>query len=284
MNCWINGQYVEESNLLISPFDHGFLYGLGFFEKFRTYNGKVVLFQEHFNRLCLALNQCRIMMPYTILNLQDVITELTKNAQGEDGIFCLIVSAGSAELSLQSKYDQPNVILFRKPLQQRKRGTEKVAQWLKTPRNTPEHISRVKSHHFGNNVFGRFEIENIDRCEGFFMTPKGFVAEGITSNVFWAKDGILYTPSLATGILPGITRQWLIITAKRLGYRVKEGLFLKSELEESFECFITNSIEELVPISKIGKVKFLGENGPIYQRFHHAYIEEIIHTMKRSTP
>ena len=55
MQCWMNGEYVAASDLRISPFDHGFLYGLGFFETFRTYEGKTLFFEKHMERLLAAL-------------------------------------------------------------------------------------------------------------------------------------------------------------------------------------------------------------------------------------
>ncbi|TSI05487.1 aminotransferase class IV [Lysinibacillus sp. BW-2-10] len=281
MYCWVNGKVIDERDVHISPFDHGFLYGLGFFEVFRTYQGRVILLEEHFNRLCSSLNHYRISMPYTIKSIENAVFELLKRGSNKDSVFRLNVSAGTAMDSFPLQYKNPNVILFQEALPLRKRGTEKKAIWLKTRRNTPEQHTRFKSHHFGNNILARFEIDNLDTTEGFFLTSKGLVAEGVKSNIFWVRDGILYTPSLVAGIVPGITRQWVIHAAQQFGIPVVEDIFIKSDVENAYECFVTNSIEELVPISKIGRTKFLGESGPVYQRLHHAYIEEIIQTMKR---
>ncbi|MEG0259875.1 MAG: aminodeoxychorismate lyase [Lysinibacillus sp.] len=281
MHCWMNGQYMQAEDLRISPFDHGFLYGLGFFETFRTYNGKVLFLEEHYKRLTAALTQYHIHMPYTEEAIREVIEELTKQADYKDGYFRLNVSAGIHDIGLQpTAYTEPTVIVFRKELQATPRGQEKMAKWLMTPRNIPEQEIRVKSHHYGNNVLGRFEVPSLATTEGFFVTPKGYVAEGVTSNIFWVEDDILYTPSLQTGILPGITRRWVLNIAQALGYRVREGLFRKEELEKAQECFITNSIQELVPISKIDNYLLLGDEGPAYNRFHQAYIEEIFKLSK----
>ncbi|SOC26450.1 4-amino-4-deoxychorismate lyase [Ureibacillus xyleni] len=281
MLCWFNGKYLDEKELFISPFDHGYLHGIGFYEHFRTYNGQVLLLEEHFHRLCNALNIYRIPMPYTIKDIQNVIEELWTAASREDCIFRLNVSAGRANEMLSPEYKKPNVIIFRRSLRQRTRGTEKNAIWLKTTRNSPEQPIRFKSHHFGNNILASFEVQNLETTEGFFLNTKGHIAEGITSNIFWVRDDILFTPSLSTGIVPGITRQWVIHAAKRLGIRVVEDIFFQHELINAYECFVTNSIEELVPISKVGRTRFLGEDGPIYQRLHQSYIDEIIQIMKR---
>ncbi|GLC90420.1 aminodeoxychorismate lyase [Lysinibacillus piscis] len=273
MQSWINGQYVAAQDLRISPFDHGFLYGLGFFETFRTYNGHVFAWQVHMERLQQALTQYRIRMPYSEAVLLQVIERL--NA-GQDGYFRLNVSAGEHPIGLQpTEYREPNVIIFRKELHNPSRGTEKLAQWLETARNTPEKGIRVKSHHYGNNVLGRFEMPSLAQQEGFFLTEAGYVAEGITSNIFWVKDNVLYTSSIETGILPGIIRAWVIERASSFGIEVREGLYTKQDVEQSVECFITNSVQELVPIRQLASTQFLGNEGPIYARLHAAYIDEV---------
>ena len=276
MLCWMNGQFIEEQDLRISPFDHGFLYGLGFFETFRTYKGKAVFLPLHFGRLLEALKEYRIQFPYSLQEIEQIIEQL--NAQdGNEGYFRLNVSAGPHAIGLApSEYVEPTVILFRKELPQVKRGTEKEAVWLKTLRNSPEQEQRHKSHHYGNNVRARLELPSLAAHEGFFTDVRGVVAEGITSNIFWIKDGILYTPSTKIGILPGITRALVIELAAIIGIQVREGSFLKWELEQADECFITTAVQELVPISHIANVRFAGSEGHIYQKLHNAYIEKIV--------
>ncbi|MGN7478876.1 aminodeoxychorismate lyase [Solibacillus silvestris] len=276
MLCWMNGQYIEEQEMKISPFDHGFLYGLGFFETFRTYEGKAVYLREHFNRLIEALKEYRIHFPYTIHDMEEVIEKL--NAQdGKEGYFRLNVSAGVHPIGLApSEYTEPTIILFRKELPKLVRGTAKEAVWLQTLRNTPEQQVRYKSHHYGNNVRARLELSSLAAQEGFFMDKRGVVAEGITSNIFWIKDGILYTPSTKLGILPGITREIVIRLAKELQIPVREGSFLTWELEQADECFITTAVQELVPISNIGKVRFASSEGRLYNKLHNAYLQKIV--------
>ena len=96
----MNGEYVRAEDLKISPFDHGFLYGVGFFETFRTYAGKVFLFQEHMDRLDMALGEYRIMMPYEEGEILAAVSKLNDAAGGEDGYFRLNVSAGVHDIGL----------------------------------------------------------------------------------------------------------------------------------------------------------------------------------------
>lgn len=143
MQCWMNGSYMAAEDLRISPFDHGFLYGLGFFETFRTYEGQIFEWDAHMKRLQQALSQYRIHLTYPESVLFEVVQQLNQQAGGQDGYFRLNVSAGEHNIGLQpTEYMQPNVIIFRKELLDTPRGTEKTAQWLTTPRNSPEQSAR----------------------------------------------------------------------------------------------------------------------------------------------
>lgn len=276
MLCWMNGEYLPAGDLLISPFDHGFLYGVGFFETFRTYSGHVFLYQQHMERLRQALEEYRIAMPYTEQDLLTVIRKLDEAAGGMDGYFRLNVSAGVNDIGLApNAYGTPNVILFRKGLPAVGKNPAKDGVWLKTPRNEPESAIRHKSHHFLNNVGGRLELPSLREVEGLFLTNEGYVAEGITSNVFWMKAGCLYTPSIETGILPGTTRAFLIELAKSIGMTVKEGFYSKQEVESADEVFVTNAIQELVPLKSITGTSLPGGGGVHYQRLHKLYRQAI---------
>ncbi|WP_432363000.1 aminodeoxychorismate lyase [Sporosarcina sp. UB5] len=276
MLCWMNGKFEQAEQLTISPFDHGFLYGAGFFETFRTYEGRVFLFKEHMERLRVALREYRVSMPYSDEEILEVIQELHIRSGGRDGYFRLNVSAGVHDLGLApSEYVTPNVILFRKELAVVPRGTEKKAVWLETERNLPESQVRHKSHNFLNNVRGRLELPSLKELEGIFLTAQGHVAEGVTSNVFWVKDGALYTPSIETGILPGLTRAFILDLAAEVGMDMQIGLFAKCEVEQADEVFVSNSIQELVPLSAVGEVPMPGASGVYYQKLHRLYVQAI---------
>ena len=282
MLCWMNGEYVEQENLKVSPLDHGFLYGLGFFETFRTYNGKPLFLREHLARLHQALSAFRIAMPYTEEQLRLVIETLNEQNGGDDGYFRLNVSAGEHEIGLApTTYEKPNVIVFRKALAKAMPIIEKSAVLLQTVRNTPEAGSnRFKSHHYGNNVFARFELPSLATQEGIFLTKEGFIAEGITSNIFWVKGDTLYTPALRTGILAGITRSIVIRLAKELLINVEEGEYMAEELFLAEECFVTTAVQQIVPINQIQETTYLGLAGNVTKKLVQAYEEYIAARLK----
>ena len=107
--------------------------------------------------------------------------------------------------------------------------------------------------------------------EGIFLNRDGQVAEGIVSNIFWVKDGVVYTPAPSVGILNGVTRQFVIALLERLHIPIKEGAYPLSHLQEADEVFITNSLQEIVPLHCIGRRSYSGKHGPVTCALQHHY-------------
>ncbi|PFK36831.1 4-amino-4-deoxychorismate lyase [Bacillus cereus] len=272
MLIYVNGTYVEASEAKISPYDHGYLYGLGVFETFRIYNGHPFLLDDHYERLTDALSVLQIKWKMTKDDVLRILQELLVRNGLAHAYVRFNVSAGIGEIGLQTElYEEPSVIVFIKPLSVPGEVLEKEGVILKQKRNTPEGAFRLKSHHYLNNILGKREIGNVVNKEGIFFTEAGHVAEGIVSNLFFMKKGVLYTPSLETGILNGITRAFIIRIAEVLGVHVEEGLFTQKELLSADEVFVTNSIQEIVPLNQIEEVNFPGKEGEATKAFMGVY-------------
>jgi len=99
------------------------------------------------------------------------------------------------------------------------------------------------------------------------------VADGSGENVFVVKDGVLYTPDLATGILPGITRDTVIQIAQDLGHRVVEKTIIRSDLYLGDEVFMVGTAAEVTPIRSVDDHE-LGV-GPITLELQAAYVETV---------
>lgn len=272
MYVYINGQFVLEEDVRISPFDHGFLYGLGVFETFRVYKGHPFLLDDHLERLNASLRLLNIHAVYTREAVVEILDELMSKNGLNHAYIRLNVSAGDGEIGLQTHpYTEPNLIVFSKPLPDAAGMTEKQAVLLELHRNTPEGAERIKSHHYLNNILAKREIGDHLDTEGIFLTKEGFLAEGIVSNVFWYKDGVLFTPAVETGILNGITRRFVIEFASLSGLNVQEGFFKVADAEAAEELFFTNSIQEIVPVTSFNGKNFPGRAGRFVRNLHHFY-------------
>ncbi|MBA2940969.1 aminodeoxychorismate lyase [Paenibacillus sp. CGMCC 1.16610] len=254
----INGKLMDEQQAVVSVYDHGFLYGLGLFETFRTYNKVPFLLAEHMNRLAEGCKELGIGYEPDTERMQKLIDELLAANGLQDAYIRFSVSAGVEALGLPSgDYGQPTEIVYIKALPPRDAKIYeegKALQLLKLPRNTPEGLYRFKSFHYMNNILAKRELSQYrwaTGAEGLMMSEEGYVAEGIVSNLFFIKDGTCYTPSLDTGILAGITRAHVLRIAQRGQLPAQDGLYRWEDLTEADEVFLVNSIQEIVPVTTL---------------------------------
>ncbi|MEX2459887.1 MAG: aminodeoxychorismate lyase [Paenibacillaceae bacterium] len=282
----LNGSLCDEKEAMISAYDHGFLYGLGLFETFRTYQGKAFLLLEHLERLTQGCNGLAIQFRNDHTYWERQIKQLLTSNHLYDGYFRLSVSAGTDILGLSAKpYLKPTLVLYVKALPEMDKSLYeqgKPLQLLRLRRNSPEGAWRLKSFHYMNNIMAKQELAKYpwaQGAEGLFLNEAGAIAEGIVSNVFFIKQGKCYTPQVNTGILPGITRQRVIELAEQLSIPLEEGIYGWEELACAEEIFLTNSIQELVPIHTLfdleGNPQQIGKGriGTITQKLLQYYRE-----------
>ncbi|WP_226530421.1 aminodeoxychorismate lyase [Metabacillus niabensis] len=273
MYIYHNSKFIKDTEATISPFDHGFLYGLGVFETFRVYEGFPFLLHDHLDRLQLAVDEIGISYKINRQEIFEIIQELIalNHCESEDVTVRLNISAGNGEVGqLLQTYDHPTLLCFLRKAPSAAM-IEKKAIILKLRRNTPEGKYRLKSHHYLNNILGKRELIQTPDLDGIFLNEQGFVAEGIVSNIFWGDENGVYTPSLETGILNGITRKFVIRCLETLQIPVVEGFFKKEQMFDSHEVIMTNSSQELIAIRDIDGHEFEGENGIIIQKLYDLY-------------
>ncbi|MFI2858923.1 aminotransferase class IV [Paenibacillus sp. JSM ZJ436] len=282
----LNRQVIPASQASISVLDHGLLYGMGLFETFRTYDGVPFLLDRHLKRL---EESCSVLgIPYTQddSTFRDWLQALLAANDLKDAYVRYTVTAGEGGLGLPSgMYEAPQELLLVKPLPVmpdeaylKGRGL----QLLHTPRNTPETPVRLKSLHYMNSIIAKKELQSYPeavalQAEGCMLTVNQELAEGIVSNLFFIREGHLYTPDIGTGILPGITRTAVLELAQQLSIPVHEGRYGWEDLLEADEVFTTGSVQELMPITSLlaqgQKTALVGSGvmGPITGQLLQAY-------------
>jgi 4-amino-4-deoxychorismate lyase len=258
----VNGVLTEAADAVIHVSDHGFLYGMGLFETFRTYEGVPFLLDRHLHRLAEGCRMLGIPFQPDEEQLTGHIQSLMAANGLNEAYIRYTVSAGEEVLGLPSgDYTRPNHILFAKPLPSMNTETgaapaASALQLLRTPRNTPEGEVRLKSLHYMNNILAKRELQQYAtavryKAEGMMLTANGFLAEGMVSNLFFVRNHTLYTPDLSTGILRGITRGLILELAQARGIPCEQGLYLWDELRQADEIFMTNSIQEIRPVNQL---------------------------------
>ncbi|WP_232699098.1 aminodeoxychorismate lyase [Brevibacillus daliensis] len=278
---WIyaNNELVPAEKATVPAMDHGFLYGIGLFETIRVYNGRLFLWEEHATRLQDGLTSLNIRSKWTTHELQEAIMLTLERNDLQDAYVRLSITAGDQGVGLHAdEYKNPLLYIFVKPVTPiRVPPVAKRLQVISFPRQSKEGLKRFKSHNYLNCLLAKQEIGADPHVEGLFLTTEGHVCEGVVSNIFWVENKSLYTPSEKTPLLAGITRKTVITLAKQRGIDVKEGYFSLESLYQADEVFVTNSIQELVPVSYVEDQPVKQVYGETTSLLHEAY-RALIHS------
>ncbi|MDD5436431.1 MAG: aminodeoxychorismate lyase [Candidatus Omnitrophica bacterium] len=265
----------------ISVFDRGFLYGDGLFETMRSYDGNIFKFDEHLSRLFYSAKILRIKIPDSKEKLRKAVCGTLKKKHLKNAYIRITVTRGEGAFSLKrGRRSKPNVIIIIKeyegyPETFYSRGITAAISHIRQDEFSP--LSGIKSLNFLNHILARLDAQRKGFDDAILRNIKGDIAEGATSNIFLVKRGRLITPSLDSGILPGITRKNIIRIAKKLGIFVEERAVLCADLARADEVFFTNSLAELLPVVKIGPEPVGGgKPGRITKLLHVSYRKMVL--------
>jgi len=205
---WLNGLYIPTADARLPVLDHAVQFGAGLFETIRTWNGQAPLLPRHLARLRSGCRAYRIEPPKEALlaqaetRLPGILRELLRRSHCADAVFRYTVTAGVAQPGLpRAHYRQPSEMIVQRPLPDTS-ATVKTLHVLATRRLAPECLPRPKSLQYGNALMGRWEL--LDRGlmaagdEGLMLTPEGWLAEGLTTNLFFPmKENCAHRPSVS---------------------------------------------------------------------------------------
>ena len=269
---WLNGKLVDREDAKISVFDHGLLYGDGVFEGIRSYSGRVFRLKEHIRRLFDSAKGIRLAIPMTADELAKAIAD-TLQANGlKDAYIRVVVTRGVGTLGLDpNRCQSPTVFIITDkielyPPELYENGLEIIT--AATMRNHPNAVNpRLKSLNYLNNILAKIEAIDAGTLEAVMLNHQGFVAECTGDNLFIVRDGVLFTPPIAAGILEGITRDEILAIAEDFGIKVREENLTRHDLYVADECFLTGTAAEVVPVVRIDK-RTIGDGhpGPVTKR------------------
>jgi branched-chain amino acid aminotransferase len=122
---------------------------------------------------------------------------------------------------------------------------------------------------YPNNARAIFEARSRGFDNAVMCDMLGNVAELATSNIFFAKDGVVYTPAINGTFLAGITRQRVIGLLRQDGVAVVEKTLIYSEFQAADEIFSTGNYSKVVPVTRIDNRPL--PSGPFYTRARELY-------------
>jgi branched-chain amino acid aminotransferase len=275
---YLNGDLIPRSQAKLSPFDHGFLYGYGLFETMRAYGGSIFRLDRHLARLHHAAGMLGIAPRLTAFDLEKACYDVLKANNLAEARLRLTVSAGEGDITPSPDTCRGITIFIaaRKlvplPPESYERGyTAVLSSWR---RNSQSSLSRLKSTCYLENVLARQEAVIAGADEALLLNEKGFVAEGSTTNIFLVSGNMLVTPSTESGALPGTTRETVLELAQSMGTMPAVRQVELGELHRADEAFLTNSIVEIMPLTRLDdKPIGSGKPGILTQRLMSTYRE-----------
>jgi branched-chain amino acid aminotransferase len=275
---YLDGQFVTKENATVSIFDHGLLYGDGIFEGIRAYNGRVFKLDEHIDRLYDCAKVILLNIPISKEEMKQVVVDCCAKNGLKDAYIRLVVTRGVGDLGLNPYLCKKATIfciaasIQLYPQEFYDNGLKIVT--VPTTRNFHDALNpRIKSLNYLNNIMGKIEAIQAGVPEALMLNTQGYVSECTGDNVFLIKKGVLYTPSLASGALKGITRDAVMEIAQEQGMTVKEELLTRFDVYTADECFLTGTAAEVIPVVEVDKRPIgTGEVGEttrsLIQKFH----------------
>lgn len=119
-------------------------------------------------------------------------------------------------------------------------------------RHSSDPLLGYKSFNYWNNQLA-YQEALLNGCdEAILLNEKGEITESSRNNIFWIKEGVLFTPQLACGLLPGIARSHLMTIAREQGMELQEGGFSQEDLEAAETVFLSNSVHGIREVVRIG--------------------------------
>jgi branched-chain amino acid aminotransferase len=269
---WLNGEFVAWEDAKVHVLTHALHYGTGVFEGIRAYEtaqgSAIFRNREHLERLEKSAKLYYMELPYSPEQLREVTHELIARNGFKSCYIRPLVWRGYGPMGL-NPLDNPVEAMIAVWEWGAYLGEEGKRNGVRARVSSYRRISSESliphskaSGQYLNSVLAKIESVKAGYEEAILLDDKGYVCEGTGENVFVIKDGVIYTPTQADGILDGINRKSCVQIARDLGYEVVERNIARAELALADEVFLTGTAAELTPMREIDDIE-IGPPGPI---------------------
>lgn len=233
----LNGTLMPAGTARIDPADRGFMLGDGLFETMLAQAGQILRLSAHLYRLRAGARVLRLPLPMTNAELYACL-QATLVANGlSAAVLRLTITRGPAGRGLLPPAQPvPTMLITADPVPPSSPPARAVVATM-TCRNQHSPLSRIKSLNALDNILARQEAVDRGVEEAVLLNATGRLAETTISNIFLVVDGLVLTPPVADGALPGVMRADVMI---RVG--AVEMPLLVADLFRATEIFLTNAL------------------------------------------
>jgi branched-subunit amino acid aminotransferase/4-amino-4-deoxychorismate lyase len=236
------------------------MYGVGLFETIKVLAGRPVFFASHLDRLRRGADE---------LGLALAVSDEEMRARSDR---CLAANArqdGSLKLVLFQGEGGPGQLILTGSKTYAEPAYERGFRIKTFPDRRPGGLSGLKSLNYLKNLRAKRAATGAGYDEALFVDPGGEILEGATTNIFVVHQKGIFTPPLASGILPGIARA----TVLKLGTDrpVREHAIGLDLLSEADEVFVTNALLGVMPVAAVDAWRWDVCLNPVTAALRRAY-------------
>ena len=283
---WMNGEFIEWKDATIHVMSHVIHYGTSVFEGMRCYKTpqgpSIFRLADHIRRMFDSAKIYRIPIPFSQDEMVDACKQTIIVNGFESAYVRPIVFRGYHSLGVDPSKCPVNVAIaalnWGKYLGEE--GVTKgvdvcISSWNRMAPNTMPTLAKAGSNYMSSQLI-KLEAMADDYAEGIGLDVDGFVSEGSGENIFVVRDGKIYTPTVDSCILPGLTRHCVVTIAKEFDIPVVETRIQREMLYIADEIFFTGTAAEVTPIKSVDRILIgSGARGPITERVQSRYFEYV---------
>ena len=280
----MDGDIVPWEKATIHVMTHSLHYGSAMFEGIRCYKtdrGTMIFrLDAHMKRLFRSAKIYEMEIPFTSEEIVKGIKSLIVANHIEECYIRPIVYYGSDEVGVNPKGNKVHVSVAMWPWLPylgedglRKGVRCKISSWSRIDQRSLPTMAKAAAN-YANSILARTEAQKLGYDEAILLNTNGFVTEGTGENLFTVRDGVIVTPPLSAGILPGITRDSIIQLGRDMSYVVKERNISRGELLVSDEVFLSGTAAEVTPVREIDNDLIgSGSLGPTTEKIQTKFFE-----------
>ncbi|MEM9458870.1 MAG: branched-chain amino acid transaminase [Myxococcota bacterium] len=287
MVTFLDGQWVDDDNAVISVRSRALNYGMGCFGGVRGYladdQQQVYVFRldAHVRRLAHSAKILYLRMPGTLEQTSQILLDLLRRNEVHHDVYIRpLLIHGSNELAPVLDESTSSFIAYCMPL---KRYIDKdsisvcISSWRRVRDNAIPTRTKPTGVYL-NSALARREARDNGFDEAIFLTEDGRVSEGSAEHIFILRHGTLISPPSTADNLDGITRRSIITMATEdLGLSFEERTIGRSELYVADEMFLCGTGAQITPVDSVDRRSVAdGAIGPITRRLQE-YFGDVVH-------
>lgn len=272
-----NGEIVSDQTPVLLASNRSYRYGDGLFETMKIVQGQIVLSNFHFERLFSSLQILKISLPglITAERLEREIIELCeKNSCTARARARLSISGGNGSL-----YDSANNFTYLIecwPLDNSISALNEnglIIDVFPDVRKSIDKFSNIKSASFLPYVMAAKWAKENKLNDAFVLNSNERICDATIANVFWIKDGVVFTPPLSEGCVNGVMRRFLLAKLPAIQYKVWEEKFNVSDAEEADEVFLTNAISGIRRVKQFRNKIY---DSQLTEKIYNEFIRDLV--------